>query len=105
MTGPDAAHEALITMVQERDHTINKLRLQIMGLQEEVKINATVYADDLAKSATGNELKGAVDTYLDACDAYERFVSENPNDTTRRWDAAFNARNLAYETLRRIAKT
>ena len=49
-------------------------------------------------------LAQAVKDYIDAVDAFNEFERDHPNDSTKRWDAVFDAKCLAFETLRRISK-
>lgn len=38
-------------------------------------------------------------SYVDAVRAFREFERDNPNDSTKRWDAVFEAKNDAYDRL------
>ncbi len=45
-------------------------------------------------------LREAVRAHVDAVTAFETFEREHPNDSTRRWEAVFNAKCDTYERLK-----
>lgn len=63
----------------------------------------TRFKDDLSVLLTAYQaaeaLEGAALKYKLAVLAFEAFEAENPNDSGRRWEAVFEARNIAQDAL------
>lgn len=47
----------------------------------------------------------AASHYIAAVDAFNKFEKDNPNDSTKRWEAKLYARDNARETLREAVET